>query len=152
MLSLFRKVRPIRYYFPDIITAQHLIEKGVEKYANSKKYTFAPSSRCSGIFQDPKHGTLLYINPALAAIMYATGKEPKRYDMNTPFATYGWDFNETRDLINALDGLSKGNPFYWNMYYGENRVVRLKTASTPDAIMDLLHDIFSTLKDNARRF
>lgn len=110
---MLNTTKPIRHYFPDIDTAKKMIEKGRQKYRNSTKYVLTESIHIA-------RGKLLgklYIDPALAAIMYATGKEPKDYDLNTPAESYGWGFDETRDILNALDGLSRGNEWYWSLYY-----------------------------------
>lgn len=115
-----RRTKPIWYYFPDIAIAQDHIKNGIEKYRHSKKYILG-DAHVRGCY-DGK----LYIDAALAAIMYATGKEPKRCDLNTPSESYGWAFDDTRDILNALNGLHYNNPFYWNILYGEERNVHIK--------------------------
>jgi hypothetical protein len=124
---MFNKIKSIRHYFPDIPTAMHLIAEGKKKYAKHKKFVLTNEkiTRARGRFVDAAGKTTLYIDPALAAIMYATGKEPKDHDLNTPSETYGWDFNETRDILNALDALSKGDQWYWNLFYGEEGTQRI---------------------------
>jgi hypothetical protein len=139
-MSLFNRIKPIRHYFPDIIIAKDMLKRGVEKYGNHKKYTLVRGhdALCNGklffeghplAYKDDHEGNL-YISPGLAAVMYATGKEPKWYDLNTPFNTYRWNFDDTRDLIGALDALYEGDPFYWNLQYGEQRTVHIKTIIT----------------------
>lgn len=132
---MFNRIKPIRHYFPDIVIARDMIKAGVEKYKDHKRFTLADDlETCSGqIFFDGHPAEYadrlkgkLFISPAIAAIMYATKKEPKVYDLNTPSETYGWKFDETRDLLSALDSLSGGNPYYWNLHYGIQREVTVK--------------------------
>jgi hypothetical protein len=130
---IFNRTKSIRHYFPDIVIARDMLKRGVEKYSNHKKYTLvdADDALCNGklyfeghpIAYKDEHGGKLYVSPGLAAVMYATGKEPRWYDLNTPCNTYHWSFDKTRDLINALDALYNGNPFYWNQMYGQERRV-----------------------------
>lgn len=122
---MFNKIKPIRHYFPDIPTALEMIKEGRKKYKNSTKYVLTESLQIA-------RGQLLgklYIDSALAAIMYATGKEPKDYDLNTPSETYGWNFNDTRDILNALDSLSRGNDYYWRLYYEEPGTTKIISSS-----------------------
>jgi hypothetical protein len=35
-------------------------------------------------------------------------------EVNMPAESYGWNFDETRDLLSAASGLAENNPFYWN--------------------------------------
>lgn len=120
---MFNRTKPIRHYFPDIIIANDMLKRGVEKYNNHPKYIIITSKQASVC--NWKGDGKLYITPGRAAIMYATGKEPKWYDLNTPSNTYRWDFNETRDLIGALDALYAGNFSYWNLLYGNERTVEV---------------------------
>lgn len=125
--SVFMKqAKPISYYFPDTPTAIYYIQEGKRKYAHHPKFTLTESSHISrGTFVNTEGVITHYIDPALAAIMVATGKEPKLYDLNTPAESYGWNFNETRDILNALDSLSRGNSYYWNLYYGDISNVKI---------------------------
>ena len=130
---MFNRIKSIRHYFPDIVIAKDMIKRGVEKYTNHKKYTLVDGddALCNGKlffsghpleYRDVHEGKL-YVSPGLAAVMFATGKEPKWADLNTPYITYHWTFDETRDLIGALDALHSGNEFYWNQFYGQENVV-----------------------------
>lgn len=119
---LFKRIKPIRHYFPDIVVAQDHIKKGVEKYRHSSKFTFTDSHSIARGQRDGKY----YIDAALCAIMYAVGKEPRRSDLNTPSESYGWDFDATRDLLTALSALANNDPTYWNTLYGEQRQVQIK--------------------------
>lgn len=112
---MFTRIKSIRHYFPNKEVALQMLAKGKEKYRNSTKYVLTESLHIA----TGKLLGKLYIHPGLAAIMYATGKEPKDYDLNTPSETYGWKFDETRDIINALDSLAAGNDYYWNLSYSE---------------------------------
>lgn len=120
---MFKHIKPIRHYFPDIVIAKDHIKQGIEKYRNSKKFTFTDSRQIARGLREGKY----YIDPALCAIMYAVGVEPKMYDLNTPAESYGWNFDETRDLLSALSALYDNDPTYWNMIYGEHRPVQFKT-------------------------
>lgn len=122
---LWTKTKPIRYYFPDIHTARFLLNKGGMEYSQDDRF----------ILDDPRwaRGTRdrygrYHIDSALAAIMYATRKEPRMSDLNTPSECYGWTFDETRDILNALHALSDGNEFYWwlLMYQEQMRGVQLR--------------------------
>jgi hypothetical protein len=135
---MFKKIKPIRHYFPDIVVAKYMIKEGIEKYKNHKRFTLIDNMQtCSGqIFYDghpaqyaKRFKGKLFISPAHAAIMYATRKEPKKNDLNTPSETYGWDFNETRDILAALNGLAHANPFYWNLHFGVQREIIIKNVS-----------------------
>lgn len=139
---LFRKIKPIQHYFPDIHTALFNIEMGKNKYRDSKRFVLTDGNPIvldiyGKIVTVPvPRGQLLgklYIDAALAAIMYATGKEPKWHDLNTPSETYGWSFDDTRDLLSALDALSCGNPRYWNEFYGIEGFVSFKKVKNATA-------------------
>ena len=113
----------------------------------NKKYTLTDGSDalCNGKlffeghpleYRDDHEGKL-YVSPGLAAVMYATGKEPRWYDLNTPCNTYHWPFDQTRDLIGALDALYEGNDFYWNELYGEQGSVTIKRRQSNGLLSDL---------------
>lgn len=109
-------MKPINKYFPDIPTAIKMIEAGKKKYGHHKIFV---------LDNDHVRGEMsgkYYIDNALAAIMYATGKEPATHDLNTPSETYGWSFDETRNILNALSALSNNNNYYWHLYYGQSKV------------------------------
>lgn len=124
--------QPFSYYFPDTRTALDLMEKAIEKYRNHPVFIL-DNDKARGYLGKP------YIDHALATIMYATGKEPKLTDLNTPMC-YGWTFDETRDILGALGGLSKGDDFYWRITYEERfrPVVKNKTSVTALALMFFL--------------
>lgn len=114
---MFNRTKPIRQLFPNKEVAREMIRKGVQKYKHSTTFVLTdkwPNGKLLG---------KIYITPALAALMYATGKEPKAVDINTPAQTYGWNYNDTRDLISALEGLAKGNDWYWNNIYGDTAII-----------------------------
>ena|SRR5687768_10774387 len=118
---MFFKTKPIRYYFPNIEAALTHIELGKRKYSQSDRFIIISDEdhlHARGMKAD---GGKYYIDVALAAIMHATGKEPRTYDLNTPAESYGWNFDATRDILSALDALSKGNDYYWNLYYGTEK-------------------------------
>jgi len=132
---MFNRIKSIRHYFPDIVIAQDLLKRGVEKYTNHRKYTLVNGgdALCNGKlffsghpleYRDVHEGKL-YVSPGLAAVMFATRKEPHWFDLNTPYLTYGWTFNDTRDIIGALDALYEGNPWYWNLFYGHENPVSI---------------------------
>lgn len=138
---MFNRIKPIAHYFPNIPTALTMLAEGKKKYQNDKRFTM-DNSKPRGVLE----GTA-YIDNALAAIMYATGKEPALHDLNTP-GCYGWGFDETRDILNALDALSNNNEWYWNNIYGTEREVKVIPEKRLIELANIFVDNDSEIEEN----
>lgn len=137
-------MKPISYYFPNIPTALTMLSEGRKKYENDKRFV-VDNSKPRGKFVDAQGKVTIFIDNALAAIMYATGKEPELHDLNTP-GCYGWDFDSTIDILNALDALSNNCVHYWNLYYGTEREVKI----IPEKRLREFAEMFSVVDNDSQ--
>lgn len=109
---LFRRKKTIEKAFPTLSTTLTHMCNGIETFAQRQFHIFHHE------WPTGTHNGVRIVDAGCCALMSAMWPVSNSY-LNTPAIPYGWDFDHTRALIGAIDGLSRSNIYYWDEYVME---------------------------------